>query len=641
MGLAIVTGNTISDSGFNLSSLGINNGTNGYIPYTTTSGLSNTNVTYSGNLIDISGNLTVGNGVILNYIFVTPDFSTAITQGYTFDGTNHYFMGTNTLTKKDASFNVIVNNANPLSGITGVDHLGDGVYLGGFLYCPVETYPAVTGMKIAKYDATTLALVTTYDISAQGHECSSITTDGTILYISSYDDGTKIWKYSLTGVFISATTMATPFTNNVQGISYYNGKLYVVEQTKYGSVNIDGTGYQFIGNLTGTNTHRGEGIQVVNGISRVVVINDAVSAGNLFYYDNTTSGAKPFSVDATGRLAMGVGATATTTTTTKLELVGSTPTDQLVLLQNTNAAATSSMAFKNNDGTRFLTVGIANSGNGLGVSYGLPNECFLRTSSAANGLSFNVIGGAIRFTQTSTATEAMRIANLTGNVGIGTTAPLVKFHVLNSGGSISAMFGGGLAAPNYVVIGTTAGGTLPFIQGNDSTVSVFKPLSLNPSSGNVLIGTTTDNGVNKLQVAGSGLFTSNIRTTGGITNAAASNLTLSQFDANTSDIAAFGADTSTKGILRFSLYTSNGVPTEVMRLNTNNNVLIGTTADTVTDKLQVAGSVVSTQYKISALNTAPATSGSTGTLGEIRITSGAIYVCIATNTWVRANLTSF
>ena len=53
------------------------------------------------------------------------------------------------------------------------------------------------------------------------------------------------------------------------------------------------------------------------------------------------------------------------------------------------------------------------------------------------------------------------------------------------------------------------------------------------------------------------------------------------------------------------------------------------------------GSVTATQYKISALNTAPASATATGTLGEIRITSGFIYICIATNTWVRAALTTW
>lgn len=48
-----------------------------------------------------------------------------------------------------------------------------------------------------------------------------------------------------------------------------------------------------------------------------------------------------------------------------------------------------------------------------------------------------------------------------------------------------------------------------------------------------------------------------------------------------------------------------------------------------------------TQYKLSALNTAPSSATATGTTGEIRITSDYIYVCIATNTWVRAALSTW
>jgi hypothetical protein len=51
--------------------------------------------------------------------------------------------------------------------------------------------------------------------------------------------------------------------------------------------------------------------------------------------------------------------------------------------------------------------------------------------------------------------------------------------------------------------------------------------------------------------------------------------------------------------------------------------------------------VTASQYNVSVLNTAPSTSTSTGILGEIRVTSGFIYVCIATNTWVRTALTTF
>ena len=39
--------------------------------------------------------------------------------------------------------------------------------------------------------------------------------------------------------------------------------------------------------------------------------------------------------------------------------------------------------------------------------------------------------------------------------------------------------------------------------------------------------------------------------------------------------------------------------------------------------------------------TAPASATSVGTIGDVRVTSGFIYVCIATNTWVRTQLTTW
>ena len=54
-----------------------------------------------------------------------------------------------------------------------------------------------------------------------------------------------------------------------------------------------------------------------------------------------------------------------------------------------------------------------------------------------------------------------------------------------------------------------------------------------------------------------------------------------------------------------------------------------------------AGDVACTQYKLNALNTAPTDSEDTGTTGEIRYTSDYIYVCVATNSWKRSQLTSW
>lgn len=54
-----------------------------------------------------------------------------------------------------------------------------------------------------------------------------------------------------------------------------------------------------------------------------------------------------------------------------------------------------------------------------------------------------------------------------------------------------------------------------------------------------------------------------------------------------------------------------------------------------------AGNITATSFNVSALNTAPATATSAGTLGEIRVTATHIYVCTAANTWVRSALTTW
>ena len=46
-------------------------------------------------------------------------------------------------------------------------------------------------------------------------------------------------------------------------------------------------------------------------------------------------------------------------------------------------------------------------------------------------------------------------------------------------------------------------------------------------------------------------------------------------------------------------------------------------------------------FSVTAMNTPPASAVATGTEGDIRWTAGHVYLCIATNTWVRAALATF
>ena len=68
----------------------------------------------------------------------------------------------------------------------------------------------------------------------------------------------------------------------------------------------------------------------------------------------------------------------------------------------------------------------------------------------------------------------------------------------------------------------------------------------------------------------------------------------------------------------------------------------GGLVDIVSDgSISTNGTVKASDFRIRALNTAPASVGSTGTAGEVRFTADHVYVCTATDTWKRAALTTW
>lgn len=80
--------------------------------------------------------------------------------------------------------------------------------------------------------------------------------------------------------------------------------------------------------------------------------------------------------------------------------------------------------------------------------------------------------------------------------------------------------------------------------------------------------------------------------------------------------------------------------------STNDQLYIGTNNSgrlniSATGEATFTKTVTATQFRLSALNTAPANATDTGTLGEIRIVDGYIYVCTATNTWKRAAIATW
>jgi hypothetical protein len=90
-----------------------------------------------------------------------------------------------------------------------------------------------------------------------------------------------------------------------------------------------------------------------------------------------------------------------------------------------------------------------------------------------------------------------------------------------------------------------------------------------------------------------------------------------------------------------------GSNTNYQRQNAYNTIVIGQDTYSTKDNQVVLGnsSIVETLLngviRKNALDTAPVNSNATGTPGEIRFASDAIYVCIATNTWKKIAITTW
>lgn len=103
----------------------------------------------------------------------------------------------------------------------------------------------------------------------------------------------------------------------------------------------------------------------------------------------------------------------------------------------------------------------------------------------------------------------------------------------------------------------------------------------------------------------------------------------------------FDAGANNNSSIIFRTAQTSGTIAQRMRIFANGNVSISSSATNPNYLFSVAGVSQATQFKLSALNTAPASATATGTLGEIRIVNGFIYVCVATNTWQRTALATW
>ena len=160
-------------------------------------------------------------------------------QGVAFDGTHYYCIDTSALKKFDAAWSEVATSSTPHTNISGgTDHLGDGCCHNGKLYVVAETYShpcaSYSNQYITVWNTSNLNFVSKHNISAQGMEVAGIAIDpdaganGT-LYVVSYCDGTKIWKYDLSDFsYLGAITLSSTI-NYIQGITKVDSFFYISE----------------------------------------------------------------------------------------------------------------------------------------------------------------------------------------------------------------------------------------------------------------------------------------------------------------------------------------------------------------------------------------------------------------------------
>lgn len=249
-------------------------------------------------------------------------------------------------------------------------------------------------------------------------------------------------------------------------------------------------------------------------------------------------------------------------------------------------------------------------------------------------------GGRIQFIN-GTGFQAGVIGTLTSSSTIFRVGTPLDLDLLSTGANV-VIANNNASGAIYIRASGTTNGNIRFQTGATESGRVF-------TNGNWLIGSDGVDDGSKLRVQGL-LTTQGINSSAGIVCGGnilpSTNNNLSIGNSSNTYLAGFFQSLYTGVASRAFNIAQTGLNAIVFRVHpTTGNIVIQSPGvappDDGVNQLQVLGSTISTQYRLSALNTAPASATATGTLGEIRVTAGYIYVCTATNTWVRAALATW
>ena len=305
------------------------------------------------------------------------------------------------------------------------------------------------------------------------------------------------------------------------------------------------------------------------------------------------------------------------------------------------------------------------------VIQGTTNEVEVSASHGAGGPTFTVgLPSTITAALSGNATTATSLATAR-NIGI-TAGPVRAANISFDGSGNVAMtssiasgqISNAMLANSSITVADTSGNSEAFSLGGDtlffggtsSEVDVSYDSSLNkftfglPNS----VSITTN-----LDVGGGGSFGGNLAVTGNISaaglTATGANVSFSdnllELGVSNTDLedigfygqrgdgvggnngfAGFAFDESAD---EFVAFTSSGEPTTTVGTHAAADVKV---AKLTSSEVDCSGTVAG---QLRAEGSAPTSASDTGTAGDIRFDSGKIYVCVATNTWKAADLSTF